>query len=127
MKSKIFIFILCLIFVFSSCVSAFGESLDTPIDISIDDLPISDSYDVISLKANPVTPNNSNGLHKIIIQLIGNYEPVTVDYTYYQGSSSYQYHDIQTSPDWSWICSCGIFALVIFSVFRLIGFLFRKD
>lgn len=81
----------------------------------------------VELKANPVTPNNSNGFHSVLLTLLGNYEPVTVDYTYTSGGSSYTSHNITTDPDWSWICSAAIFGLVIFCTFRFIGGIFRHD
>lgn len=81
----------------------------------------------ILAKAAPVTPSTSNGFHSVIISLLGNYEPITVDYEYRQGSNTYVSHNITTDPDWSWICSAAIFALVIFCTFRFIGGIFKHD
>lgn len=81
----------------------------------------------IEAKASPVTPSTSNGFHNVIISLLGNYEPITVDYEYRQGSSSYTSHSITTAPDWSWICSAAIFAIVLFCTFRFIGGIFKHD
>lgn len=81
----------------------------------------------IEAKAAPVTPSTTNGFHNVIINLLGNYEPITVDYEYRTGSSTYTSHSITTAPDWSWIASAAIFGIVIFCVFRFLGGLFRRD
>lgn len=81
----------------------------------------------VQAKASPVTPSTSNGFHSVIISLLGNYEPITVDYEYRQGSNTYVSHNITTDPDWSWIASAVIFALVLYCVFRFIGGLLCKQ
>lgn len=89
-------------------------------------IKLDEEFSVLA-KASPITPSNTNGFHNVIISILGNYEPITVDYTYRQGSSSYDSHNINTAPDYSWICSAAIFGLVIFCTFRFIGGIFRHD
>lgn len=114
--------ILCIsIFVFY----VFADSPDDLLPVSpVETFTQETSIESVSLMASPVTPNTSNGFHKVIIQLLGNYEPITVDYEYRTGNNTYTTHNINTAPDWSWICSCAIFGLVIYCVFRLIGSVF---
>lgn len=131
MKRFCHVFLFSFLFVVLLSVGVFADSPTSFIDVRavdiIDSEASSQVQDVsVSLKASPVTPSTSNGFHKVVIQLLGNYEPITVDYTYRQGSSSYESHSINTAPDWSWICSCAIFGLVIFCVFRLIGGLLSR-
>lgn len=60
-------------------------------------------------------------LRNIITQIIGSYQPNAnvVD-------GNLVYLDGAAGVDWVWIMSALLFLLVIWSVFRLIGVLFRK-
>lgn len=125
---RIIIFSILIIGIFS--VLAFAdEPNDLSADFDLREIISQDSSQeiAISLKAAPVTPNTSNGFHKVIISLLGNYEPITVDYEYRQGSSSYTSHNITTAPDWSWVCSAAIFALVLLCTFKFLGGIFKHD
>lgn len=70
-----------------------------------------------------VTPNQSNGFKKVILQLIGNYDTVVTDYTY-QNYNGYTQHSIDVQPDYSWIASAVIFLAVLYCALRFIGGLF---
>lgn len=112
------IFIVCL-----SCVGVFASSGELKSDSDLSEIPASEDV-LISVKANPVTPSNTSGFHSVLLTILGDYEPVTVDYTYQNNNNQYYSHSITTDPDWSWIASAAIFALIIFCTFRLIGGLF---
>lgn len=71
-----------------------------------------------------ITPNSTNGLKAVLLSLMGDYEPIVTDYTYRQGSSSYESHSIDVQPDFVWICSFVIFSLIIYCLFRLGGAMF---
>ena len=62
----------------------------------------------------PVTPSASNGFKKVVLSLIGNYDPVIVEYRYQNTSSSTYGYLRQVEHDYPWLCSCAIFALVLF-------------
>lgn len=68
-----------------------------------------------------ISPSDSNGFKAVILTLIGDYEPTVTDYTYQQNNYQYLSHSINIERDWSWICSCGIFALLLYFTFRSIG------
>ena len=68
-----------------------------------------------------ISANDSNGFKAVLLSLIGDYEAVVTDYTYQQNNYQYLSHSINIDRDWSWICSCGIFALLIYCTFRSIG------
>lgn len=70
-----------------------------------------------------VSSNNTNGFQSVVLSLLGDYEPIVKDYTY-QSNNGYISHSIEIQPDYSWICSAAIFAIVLFCVFRLIGGIF---
>lgn len=125
---KVVSYFVCVLTVLCSGVFAFASSSGVS-DSSILELdeselvPVEDTT-LVSLKASPVTPQNSNGFHQVIISLLGNYEPITVDYEYRNNNNTYYSHNISTTPDWSWIASAFIFVVIIFCLFRLVGGLF---
>lgn len=59
-----------------------------------------------------------SNLHSILLNLIGEYQPIVVDL-----SDNSQI----VCPDWSWILSCVLFILVIYSFFRMVGGLVCKQ
>lgn len=70
-----------------------------------------------------ITASDTSGLHSVILRLIGDYNPIVTDHVYQQ-SGSYTSHHVEVTPDWSWIASALIFAIVLYSFFRIIGSLF---
>lgn len=80
-------------------------------------------YSVVS----PVTPSSTTGLKSVLLSLLGNYDPIVVEYRYLNNSSSsYGYlRDVQ--PDYVWICSFFMFLVVVFCVFRLGGGLIGRS
>lgn len=70
-----------------------------------------------------ISAQDTSGFHAVILGLLGDYNPIVKDYTY-QTTQGYYSHSIDIQPDWSWICSAAIFALIIFCLFRLIGGIF---
>lgn len=75
---------------------------------------------------NGQTTESSGTLKSILVDLIGPYNPVVVEYRYQNyNQSSYSYvREIQ--PDYVWWFSAGLFALLIYCTFRLGGALLRK-
>ena len=74
---------------------------------------------------SPVTPSNSNGFKRICIALFGNYDPVIVEYNY-TNSNGYTSTLREVEPDYAWMISVAIFAIVVFCVFRFVGGLFKR-
>lgn len=68
----------------------------------------------------PVTPSNSNGFKSVLIGLLGNYDPVVVEYQY-QSSQGYYSYLREIQPDYAWMCAAAIFLVVIFCIFRMLG------
>ena len=73
---------------------------------------------------NPITPEDTTGLKSVLLSLIGDYDAIVVEYEY-QGSNNYYNYLREVQPDYVWLCSAAIFLVVIYSVFRLGGALFR--
>lgn len=68
----------------------------------------------------PVTPSNSNGFKAVLVGLLGNYDPVVVEYQY-QSSNGYYSYLREIQPDYAWMCGAAIFLVVIFCIFRILG------
>lgn len=90
--------------------------------ITLDDAGISEIPAGTILR---VSANDTSGLHRIILTLIGDYNPIVTDHVYSQ-SGNYTSHHIEVTPDWSWIASCFVFCIVLYSFFRIIGMVFDR-
>lgn len=72
----------------------------------------------------PVTPSSTSGFKAALLGLLGNYDPVIVEYQYSSGNGYTNYlREIQ--PDYVWLCSAALLALVIYCLFKLGGGLIR--
>lgn len=118
-RNRLIVVISCallLTFVFS-CVSAFAS------DDSGDPVEPVTKVDTEVLR---ISASQTNGFHAVVLGLLGDYNPIAVTTTYqYPSGNTYQNRQqVDVEPDWSWICSAAIFALIIFCLFRLVGGIF---
>lgn len=91
---------------------------------SPDSMELSGDYvldDVSLYSVAPVTPSSTSGLKAAILDLIGSYDPVVVEYRYLNTNSSTYSYLREVQPDYPWLCSFAMFALVVFCVCRLGG------
>ena len=72
----------------------------------------------------PVQPSDTSGLKAVLLSFLGDYDPVIVEYQY-QSSQGYNNYLREVQPDYVWLCSCGLLALMIFCLFKLGGALLR--
>lgn len=88
--------------------------------------PVNDTITDINILTSvaPVTPSDTSGLKAVLLGLLGNYDPVIVEYQY-QSSQGYNNYLREVQPDYVWLCSFALLALMIFCVFRLGGALLR--
>lgn len=93
-------------------------------DVGID--PVNDTITDITILTSvaPVTPSDTSGLKAVLLGLLGNYDPVIVEYQY-QSSQGYNNYLREVQPDYVWLCSFALLALMIFCIFRLGGALLR--
>lgn len=113
-RQRVVISLVFLLTVLCSCVFAFAsDSGDDPVPV-----PTEVNTEVLRISAS-----DTSGFHAVILGLLGDYNPIVKDYTY-QSAQGYYSHSIDIQPDWSWICSAAIFAIIIFCLFRLIGGIF---
>lgn len=95
----------------------YGDLTDIPVGASIDSITVT--------SVSPIEPSDTSGLKSALLAVLGSYDPVIVEYQYSDrnGYSNYL-RDVQ--PDYVWLCSCALLALVIYCLFRLGGALIRE-
>lgn len=94
----------------------YGDLTDIPVGASIDNISVS--------SVAPVKPSDSSGLKAALLGVLGNYDPVIIEYQYSSGNG-YSNYLREVQPDYVWLCSFVLLALVIFCLFRLGGALLR--
>lgn len=68
-----------------------------------------------------VSASDTTGLKSVLLSLLGDYETVVTDYEYRNNNNTYYTHSISIERDWAWLCSCGIFAILLYCTFRAVG------
>lgn len=93
---------------------------------NLTDIPVGASIDNISVTSvSPIKPSDTTGLKSALLGVLGNYDPVIVEYEY-SDRSGYTSYLREVQPDYVWLCSCALLALVIYCLFRLGGALIRE-
>ena len=101
----------------SSGGANYGYLTDIPVGASIDNITVT--------SVSPVEPSDTTGLKSALLGVLGSYDPVIVEYQYSDRNGYTNYlRDVQ--PDYVWLCSCALLALVIYCLFRLGGALIRE-
>ena len=91
--------------------------------VSIDDPGVTIT-DISLASVAPVTPSSTSGLKAALLGILGNYDPVIVEYQYSSGNG-YTNYLREVQPDFVWLCSAALLALVIYCLFKLGGGLIR--
>lgn len=94
----------------------YGDLTDIPVGASIDNITVS--------SVSPIEPSDTTGLKSALLGVLGNYDPVIVEYQY-SDRNGYTNYLREVQPDYVWLCSCALLALVIYCLFRLGGALIR--
>lgn len=97
------------------------DSIVTP--VSIDD-PSVTITDISFASVSPVTPSSTSGLKAALLGILGNYDPVVIEFQY-SGGNGYTNYLREIQPDYVWLCSAALLALVIYCLFKLGGGLIR--
>lgn len=67
---------------------------------------------------DPVSASDANGFKAVILDLLGDYEGVVVEYAYQSANGNISYtREIQ--PDYPWIASAVIFLAVLWCTIRM--------
>lgn len=115
--------VVCCVCLFVLPVSAVEDAGLTVEPDVLEEEPVADEgpgelVGVELLSLSPITPSDANGLTAIMLQLLGDYDPVVVEYRYQQSGSTYYNYLREVQPDYPWLVSAGIFALVLFTILR---------
>lgn len=99
---------------------------DSEVEKNVGIDPVNDTITDINILTSvaPVTPSDTSGFKAVLLGLLGNYDPIIVEYQY-QSSQGYNNYLREVQPDYVWLCSFALLALMIFCIFRLGGALLR--
>lgn len=95
----------------------YADLTDIPVGATID------SIDVYTV--SPIEPGDTSGLKAALLGILGNYDPVIVEYQY-SGGNGYTNYLREVQPDYVWLCSFALLVVVIYCLFRLGGALIRE-
>ena len=95
----------------------YGDLTDIPVGASIDNITVT--------SVSPIEPSDTSGLKSALLGVLGSYDPVIVEYQY-SDRNGYTNYLREVQPDYVWLCSCALLALVIYCLFRLGGALIRE-
>lgn len=70
---------------------------------------------------SPVTPSDTTGLKSVLLEFIGDYDPVIVEYEYQNNNNQYTSFLREVQPDYVWLASCGMLVVFVLSLFKLGG------
>lgn len=110
-------------------ISNDSDSLFTSSILTVADLEQSEDYtltDISLYSVSPIESEDTSGLKQVLIGLIGSYDAIVVEYQYMNSNSSYYSYLREIQPDYVWIASFLLFALIIYCLFRLGGALLGK-
>lgn len=74
---------------------------------------------------SPVGSSDANGLKAIMLALIGDWDSIVVEHAY-ESTNGYTNYVREIQLDYPWLCSCAIFLVVLYCVFRLGGAILCK-
>lgn len=97
------------------------EDDETNPDLGIIDIEEDVLVGVTFASVAPITPETTNGLKSVLLDVLGDYDPIIVEYEYRnQNNTSFQYLR-EVLPDYPWCASFIMLALFIYCIFRLGG------
>lgn len=80
------------------------------------------SISVLAVQTSPNSPvTSSTGLKGVLISLFGPYDPVITQLRYQSNTSTNYTYVNDIAPDYPWLCSAGLFTVMIFALMRIWG------
>lgn len=67
---------------------------------------------------DPITAEDATGLKAIVLELLGDYSAIEVEFEY-QNTNGYSSYIREIQPDYPWLVSAGIFAIVLYCLIRM--------
>ena len=138
---KIISFSVVLCLLFSLAITAYAadeyivsdetEIVDTGTTVYVDnDIVLAEGEDILTgvtvMSLSPVTPSDTSGLKAVLLELLGDYDPVIVEYAYQNTNNTYMSYLREVQPDYVWLCSAGLLVVVIYCLFKLGGAILCK-
>lgn len=74
----------------------------------------------IEITSKSISSSETNGFKAVMLDLIGDYDMITKEYTY-TSNNGYTSKQVTTESDYVWWFSCSIFALVLYCLFKMVG------
>lgn len=117
-----------IIFVGLLLISAFV--LPALADFEVDDSALIERYDLsdayilvdTQIRAvNPIEPTSDVSIKNALLNIIGDYDAVVVEYQYQNANQQYYSYLREIQPDYAWLCSCAVLVVFVFCLFRLGG------
>lgn len=94
------------------------EIEETNPDLGIEDGTITN---ISLMSVAPITPEDTSGLKSVLLDVIGDYDPVIVEYEYQNSNNQYVSYLREVLPDYPWCASFLMLALFVYCIFRLGG------
>lgn len=77
---------------------------------------------ISTMSINPITPEDTTGLKSVLLEVLGDYDAIIVEYT------NGNYTSREVFQDDVWLCSFWLLAIMVYCVFKLLGgWLVRKQ
>lgn len=95
-------------------------SPDVTVNVTNEALASSDEGQLVGVTTfglNPVTSSDATGLKAILLDLIGDYDAIVVEYSY-ENTNGYTSYVREIQYDYPWLCACGLFVIVLFCILR---------
>lgn len=73
---------------------------------------------------SPVTASSTTGLKSVLLSILGDYEAIFAEFRYTSGSNYSYTREIQ--PDYVWLSSAAVFAILLYCTWRIVGGLICK-
>ena len=67
---------------------------------------------------DPITASDASGLKSVILDLLGDYSAIQVEWAY-ENNNGYTSYTREIQPDYPWLCSAAIFAIVLYCLIRM--------
>lgn len=75
----------------------------------------------------PITPEDTTGFKAVLLEFIGDYDPVIVEYEYQNSDNQYVSYLREVQPDYVWLVAAGMVTVFIYCLFRMGGALFCRN
>lgn len=110
-------------------VSSVNDSVYSNEILTVADLDSSSDYELTGISlysVSPIEASDTSGLKQVLLSLLGDYDAIVVEYEYKNSTSSNYSYLREIQPDYVWMASFLLFALIIYCLFRLGGALLGK-